>query len=144
MSKVYFDINHICTHSYHSPEEYGAWEESWDFDLGGASLSETDWHGPESYTGETPLQPGDTIYAIVALWSDGDSFGNASHNRFDICVINRDPMFAASNLSILEALDDVTPTTKIWLDTGERISYHAAWTGYFESLDSLELREFTL
>lgn len=144
MSKVYFDVQHYCTYDYGSPEPYGQWQKEWDFSLGKASLTETRWHGPESYTGDEPLKAGDTIYAVVALWSSGDSFGNSSRGSYDFCVINRDPMFAAANLAILEAVTEDAAQVKLWLDTGEQVPYYASWTGYFESLDSLELREFTL
>lgn len=92
----------------------------------------------------TPLHPGDTIYVIVAVWRSGDSFGHADSSNWDACVINRDLVTAQTNLAILQNANDRSGPTYLHLDTGEIIQYSPRWLNYFEILDSLEIKEFTL
>jgi hypothetical protein len=145
MTQVYLDIDHVMTDSYSSDEEWGDWRESYDFSVNGASLTKKPGMETEYYGGGQTLEAGDTIYVIVACWSTGDSFGHADRSSHDVCIINKEKVYANQNLGILNKADEPRKgPLKLFLDDGAQIQYSPGWTGYFEILDSLEIYEFTL
>jgi hypothetical protein len=145
MTEVYLDIHHVMTDSYSSDEQWGDWSETYDFSVNSASLTKRPGMETEYYGGGETLSSGETIYAIVANWSSGDSFGHADRSSYDVCIINKEKVYANQNLGILNKAEEPrNGPLMLFLDDGTQIAYAPGWTGYFEGLDSLEIYEFTL
>lgn len=72
---------------------------------------------------------GDTVHAVVAIWSTGDSFGHDDRARAEVFFASTD-LAAAQNAKDMLRLDkkpDGTPYKK----------YELPWDGYFENLDEI-------
>lgn len=83
----------------------------------------------ESYTIDDAVKVGDTVHAVVAIWSDGDSFGHDHRRRAEIFHASVNPETAANALDMLR--DEKKPDgTLYW-------KYELPWHGYFESLDDM-------
>lgn len=76
-----------------------------------------------NYDSHKPYKIGDIVYVIVAVWSDGDSFGYDRGSNAEIFGV-----FSTYK----EAEDCVTKLKK-------KRGYDVPWNGYFESLDYLEI-----
>lgn len=147
-TKLGIPIDQYCTHSYHSDEQYGSWEESYDVTVGEFVHIEPKYqyypkYQVEHYEGE--VKDGDTLWVIIAIYSSGDSFGSSSSGSNDIIAIHKDSEVALRNLKALEgkSRDDQYESSivNIELDDGTKHSYYRPWLGYFESLDSLQIYE---
>lgn len=137
--KINIPINLYCTHSYRSDEPYGDWSETYDFSVGStARITDKDSWSNHTETYEGELNSGDVIYAIIAHYSTGDSFGGSDGGSVEICSLHKDVEVAKTNLAILNADNDKYSAT-IKLDDGTETSAYRPWNGYFESLDSIEI-----
>jgi hypothetical protein len=74
-----------------------------------------------------PAKPGDTIYLVWAQYSTGDSFGSYGA-QYELCAVFNNPDEAEKEKDRLENTSD----------------YSVPWTGYFESLDSLNVESFVV
>lgn len=90
------------------------------------------------------LQAGEKIYALIAIYSTGDSFGHDEDYGFEVVNIFRTKEAADyARKTLDEAPDngyDFKPVQYLNTD-GDLIDYHRPWTGYFERLTSLEVYE---
>lgn len=74
-----------------------------------------------------PVKVGDTIYLVWAQYSTGDSFGSYGA-QYELCAVFDNPSDAEKEKDRLENTSD----------------YSVPWTGYFESLDSLNVESFVV
>lgn len=137
--ELYLDIEQYCDHSHHEDEEYGSWEERWTTSVGSMALP-TNERGGMYVTYDGKLNDGDVIYAVVAVWGSGNSFGFAHGRYAEIICINKDIELANKNAAIL---DDEKQDPIITLDNGKTFTQYRPWTGYFENLDDIEVHAFT-
>lgn len=141
MTYLVLDEKHYCTDSHHSNERYGSWWADHDFtapteaySIPKSSYRAFGYVGPE-------LTPGDVLYVLYVLYSSGDSFGNSNRGNYEVLCINKDPSKAAQNLNVVRKVKN-PESVQLQLDNGETQSlYCGGWTGYFESVDELELVE---
>lgn len=136
---MYLRLNdeHRCYDSYRSPEQWGEWRESWDYDPPSEAYLVTN----KSYDTHPYIVPDVVLapailYVIYAVWSSGDSFGNADRGSSDIISIHADPERARRNLEILQ---NANGTVVLEMDDGSTINYYPSWGGYFEHLDTLAI-----
>lgn len=92
------------------------------------------------------IKKGDTVYLVYAVWSTGDSFHRAEGEYIDFISAHRTYDAASRNENILDTdrAEGEGSTFKLFLDDGTEFSYCASWFGYFESLDYVTVREFTV
>lgn len=144
--ELYLEIYHGCHDSHRDPKKYGSWHENWDVSYG--TLATTDkefrWNYERAvYKGD--LAAGEDIYALVVVYSSGDSFGYANAAHLDVPMVNKNAEVAYRNLKALEAVEKKADSANVTLefDDGSTMEYYVPWLGYFESLDELVLRKFT-
>jgi len=92
---------------------------SWIF--GEVSLTSRNKYEEESYPPDFDVKAGDTIFLVIAVWSDGDSFGHDSGARSEIFGVYKTFTEARERESELE--------------NGSAKDPYLPWNGYFESLD---------
>lgn len=133
-----FNIDNICIHSESSGERYGEWSESY-------------INQPDQFIESEPdhpdvvcpykLEQGDSAFVVWAEWSTGDSFGRGERNSVEAIAMFKD---------IKSALD---LKNKILVhNQGKEDKYHfkcldgqeiklgyAAWKGYFETLEDVNV-----
>ena len=149
MSEIYLTYDHYCDYADEATEEYGNSTYSYSFNTGGFAYfnrpSSNVVRGSSteafSYSGGPDLVAGETIYAVTAVWSTGDSFTSSSGARFDFCIVNRDPEKAEANRKLLE---DAESSVTLVRDDGSHIQYHPGWLGYFENLDHATVNVYTV
>jgi hypothetical protein len=73
-------------------------------------------------------------YCVYAIYSTGDSFGHDASAYLETLEVFLSRQEA---LDFIEALSNVSKYEFIYKDK----KYYIPWTGYFESLDSLEIAE---
>lgn len=117
-------------------------EDSWSRDS-----TDTTWSFSGVYVAENPKYWEDLeidisddmkdkeLYCVVAVWSDGDSFGNDIGRNAEIisCHIDKDEAIAASKVLEEENCEGKD------LGCGYKAPSYLPWDGYFESLDYIEI-----
>lgn len=141
------DFNHYCTEDWHDGEEYGSWHSSYEYSVGTYARDYKGPYGKNRAVYEGTLERGEIVYAILAVWSSGDSFGNSDRGSYDFVSLNKDHNIAQENLEALNSAHRDSKGGDVWevtlkQDDGKEIKYFRSWLGYFESLDSLEIHPF--
>ena len=134
-----------CNESYHSGKQFGEWRESYTNHL--KSIAARDDKYPD-VNSIHKIEPGQGALVVWIEWSTGDSFGHGDRTCTEIMGLFKD---MESALSLKTQIESWIPNKKAkkWEDTH---SYHfktpdgqefssgfAPWSGYFESLDSVNV-----
>lgn len=83
---------------------------------------------------------GDTLFIVVVRYSDGDTFGHSTGN-FDFVQIVK----TAEQAVKLRGFIAANKYKKyMCLGKGQRREVHLSWTGYFNSLESIEIHKLEL
>lgn len=94
------------------------------------------------------VSPGDQVWLVWAVWSDGDSFGHDADARIDFVTVHRDEETARLNAELLRNVneDDQSYGHKVILilDDGTELPYTVPWLGYFESLSYIGCESFSI
>ncbi len=141
MTYLVLNEKHYCTDSHHSDEQYGSWWTEYDFEepTEAYSIPKPSYRGV-GYIGPE-LTPGDILYVLYVLYSSGDSFGNSNRGNYEVLCVNKDPDKAAANLDMVRRVKN-HGSVDLQTDNGKTQSlYCGGWTGYFESVDQIELAE---
>jgi hypothetical protein len=120
-----------------------ATEPKWDRDD-----TSTDWtFGPiylqhrgscESFETDFDVKAGDVVYAVVAVWSTGDSFGHDDASNSEVFGSFQTYEEADKFKTELENIKDHDGSYNFTFEIGGRKIY-VPWIGYFESLDYIEI-----
>lgn len=125
-------------------------EDKWDHDdthtdwtFTGLKLSDKDTYRALPVPDDVNI--GDTVYAVIAVYSTGDTFGNSSGSELELVSIHKSEELAKKNVTKLQSENkDERYSMEIELDNGEVLKRYCPWDGYFESLDYVEYRKFTI
>lgn len=82
---------------------------------------------------DLPVQPGDTVYVVVATYTTGDTFGSDG-GQTQILDAFVDPDEAAELAGVAKEADQYS-----FEHNGQ--NYRPAWIGYFEHLDDMSVWE---
>lgn len=145
--ELFVQYNSICTHDYHSGEEYGDWETDYDFTVQGVvKNSRGRWsglaHDEELFNVCFDAESGDTLYVLWMTYRTGDSFGSSSGNGEIVWVFKDQHRAHEARRAILEDQDQFTIAFKD--DDNNEIEFTNPGSGYFESIQQLEVSEFIL
>lgn len=106
----------------------------------GLRLVARDTH--DSVSVEFEPEKGKIYHVLYAVWSTGDSFGHDEGLRFEVLGVYKNRKVAEQNEKRLrEGSGNVRLKMEGREDTHE---YYTPWSGYFESLDTLEVLSFVL
>jgi len=84
---------------------------------------------------------GDKLFAVVAIYSTGDSFGSDEGSEIELVSVHKNADLAKKNCDAINTRKRDSPFS-IELDNGKIITRYCPWDGYFESLDSCEWNEY--
>lgn len=143
-------IDQYCTHSEHSGEQFGSWEESFSnsFDHIEAGSKYPDVTSPHEF------KDGEVGYLVWVEYSTGDSFGRSDRGRVESVALFKN----VEDAMALKAAMDKHKWNIYWgtkeevkdfsftASDGQVIEYknnYAPWTGYFESLNDVNVSQFT-
>ena len=143
-------VESYCNESYHSGEQFGEWRESYSNHL--KSIAARDDKYPD-VNSIHKIEPGQGALVVWIEWSTGDSFGHGDRSCTEIMGLFKDMVSAQSLKNQIESWSPNRKATK-WEDTH---SYHfktpdgqeftsgfAPWSGYFDSLDSVNVDAVTI
>ncbi len=85
------------------------------------------------------VNAGDTVQALWAIYSTGDSFGSDVDGALEFIGVNKDPEIANMNYVNLNSGSDFFVN-----DKGESIKIYVPWNGYFESLTGIYQETFVV
>lgn len=92
------------------------------------------------------VRPGDTVWLVYAVWSDGDSFGHDEGARIDFITVHREEAIARANAEMLVKATNRDHgygyKVRLLLDNNTILPYTVPWLGYFESLDYVRCEPF--
>lgn len=140
---VQLNYEHSLVDCHQEEGEYGSWGKTYTFD--GPT------HGKLSADYGEPIldsaQPGQTFYAVIAVWSSGDSFGCAESGSMDVISVYPTLQQAESVVEKLSAhtarysSDQWNYEYRCDIETpdGQPYRYYVPWLGYFETLEVLEV-----
>lgn len=138
-SPVYFydiRIDSRCVHSEHSSKECGHWSETWDNSFGYIRQSQYEYGFPSTLK----FERGEEVIVVWAVWSSGNSFGNASGSGREVFGLFKDPKSARQ---LQEKLESITEYRETFITKDKQIhDLYIPWSGYFESLDCVHI-EYT-
>lgn len=141
MEKIGYKVNiyQSCESDY-PEEEYGDWSESCSnsFDL----ISRTRDKDYPDIVSSLDIKIGDPCYVVWVEWSSGDSFGSGYRNHNDSVAVFKTYEDADDLKTRIEKGGDTNYAVKYTAKDGQEIDiYTGAWTGYFETLESVNISE---
>lgn len=139
--RVVVGASEYLTYSESAQEEYGSWTEDWDFSVDKVFKADEDYKTHYSEDGYL-VQDGDKAYVITMRYDTGDSFGNASGRGTVIHVFGSKDVAQAA----FKALEDNQDcdTIKVTDDFGREINMSNPGAGYFETITSIDLEEYSV
>lgn len=110
----------------------------------GVRLSEKDGH--QSLAADFPVQIGDVVHVLYAVYSTGDSFGHDEGAYLEFLSVHKDYEVAKRNLEAVQGRDTAKNkyTMVLEFDSGGKVERHCPWDGYFESLDYVRLESLVV
>lgn len=129
---------HVCVDRKHSDEDFGNWHEDYSFYLESRAIltNEQDY---DTVPLTFDAKAGDTVYLIYALWGTGNSFGRADSSSVDFIAVFKTFDKANEVLNELKKAKHYEDFVNITEENGETRKYSPDWTGYFESLEQLDI-----
>lgn len=145
--KLFVQYESICTDYYRSDEPYGDWSESFDFSVKGVSISSRGrWgglaHDEDKIGVSFEAEAGDKLYVLWITYGQGDSFGHGSGYGEILWVFKDIAVAQRAKEAWDNANDEYNVTFKD--EAGVDIELSNPGSGYFESLQSVNLDEFEL
>lgn len=133
-------INHSTGDSWHDGEEYGAWESHSNNSIAGISLvKDKDYW---DVIADFDVKRGDIVYLVFVEYSTGDSFGHSSGNISYVAVFKtEDKAWAVYNTIKNQDWDEKHDLTYVSESGKEMTDGWACWSGYFESIENIEVKE---
>lgn len=130
-STIYISYTSWCADAMDASEEFGDWSEEWHFSVNGASLSPS---SDESFLVNS-VKPGDTIYVLYLVYSDGDSFGTASGKGLVLWAFANKLVADAALAQCQHAINKENQSFEFLTDGGKKVSLGNPTTDYFTDGD---------
>lgn len=141
---LFVQYNQVCIHSERSPEEYGDWSASYDFQVVGVSLTSRDHYGEEQLGCLVDVKAGDTVFVLYMTYDSGDTFGHATGQGEVIWVFkDADLAMKAKALWVAENNKrDPEFSIAFEVDGGQTVKQSNPAAGYFENVGYIEVQSF--
>lgn len=89
------------------------------------------------------LAEADVLYAVIAIWSTGDSFGREVQGSAEIISVHDTPESAQEASKIIYASRSSygrpEPTLPVELPDGYQLSGYIPWNGHFDTLEYVDI-----
>lgn len=121
-------------------DSWGADDTSTSWTVNGISLSDKDGH--QALPADFPVEVGDTVYVVYAVYSTGDSFHRADGEYLEVLSFHKNSAIAYKNKASAEGPRKDRHDMTIEFDSGAKVQRYCPWDGYFESLDSVSVESF--
>ena len=110
----------------------------------GVRLVEQDGH--QSLPVDFPVQVGDVVHVLYAVYSTGDTFGHDDGYSLEFLSVHKNYEVAQRNLASVEGRSRANSqyTMTLEFDSGGKVERHCPWDGFLESLDYVRLETFVV
>ena len=145
--ELFVQYESVCTDSYREDREYGDWSETWDYEVKGVSISSRGrWSGlaydEEKINVAFEAEAGTPVHILWMTYGSGDSFGHGD-GYGEILWVFKNADVARQALAPFQANADQY-SIPVKDDAGNDVTLHNPGSGYFESINSLQVDTFLL
>jgi hypothetical protein len=145
--ELFVQYESICTDSYREDKEYGDWSESWDYEVKGISISSRGRWSNLAYDEEKinvgfEAEAGTPLYILWMTYGSGDSFGHGDGYGEILWVFKNADVARRALVTFQSNADQYSIPVKD--DAGNTVNLHNPGSGYFESVNSLQVDTFLL
>jgi len=140
----------LLTSSYSEDTSEADPEDSWSraststsWDVRGIRAHEKDGYG--ILKADFPVEIGDEVHVVYAVYSTGDSFGHDDGAYLEVLSFHKDLEVAKRNEASVNhghRNNDERYVMTIEFDSGAKVERYCPWDGYFESLDYVRVESF--
>lgn len=123
-------------------DSWGADDTSTSWSVDGVSLSDKD--GQHALPADFPVEVGDTVYVVYAVYSTGDSFHRADGEYLEVLSFHKNSAIAYKNKESADGPRKDRHEMTIEFDNGKKIKRYCPWDGYFESLNYVSVESCTV
>jgi len=142
--KLYVSVSEVCTYSEREPEDYGSWEERYDFSVVAVHRSKPEtlrgWWDGEAFEVPFEVAAGDTVYVLSMSYNTGDSFGRAS-GCGEVLWVFKDEQLAHEACRIWEESEN-NHSVKFKVESGDTVTLNNPGAGYFETINCVNVESF--
>ena len=145
--ELFVQYQSICLDSFREPVEYGEWSDTYDFDVKGVAVSSRGrWSGlaydEDKINVGFEAEAGTPLFILWMTYGSGDSFGHGD-GYGEILWVFKDAGTARRALATFSANSEQY-SIPIKDDAGNAVTLHNPGSGYFESVNSLQVDTFVL
>ncbi len=136
---LYIEKNEVCTKDYHSGEQWGEWERSYDISLVRCTRDKSEIvndHSYETFNVSAETYAAKKVFIVTVTYESGDTFGRSYGNN-QIAFVTHDEALALDVKNAIEAEDGSWDKYQ----GNEDGCGYASWDGYFERLNCAEVYE---
>lgn len=133
-------IQHMIR-SYRDPEEYGSWGAEYESYIYRARINvgqDQCSYNYERFDIGQEVKPGEVVYVLYMIYSDGDSFGRA-RGKIEVLWVFKDASAAFEAKKNVEKYKKEY-SIKIKTEVGTEITLSNPGSGYFERVDSVDIK----
>lgn len=143
MFGYHVQIKRTCTSSSPSTKRYGDWNETYSHKIDN-EIVET--HSYPDVVTSLDFQHGQNAFVVWAVYSTGDSFGRAECSSSEVFGIFEDYKSASELKEALRSFNKRRKGTRLDVTTsdGQKFTDYVPWTGYFESIEYVEITLVTV
>lgn len=143
MKKFGYEVNidYVCTHEEHSPEQWGSWSADYDNRLESVFKSKD----CPDIVSSLDIPEGATAYVVWAHYSTGDSFGGATGGGREALGIFQDANAAHELARYLASVHDDEHGVNFETRDGQKHHFpYLPWLGFFEELEDIVVDTITI
>jgi hypothetical protein len=137
--KLYCEINEYCTDSECSDEEYGSWEEHYDFEVKNVFSEKSKFL--EEF--DLDVSKGDIVFSLSVKYSTGDSFGYATGKGEIVWIFSKREYADIAMLQYKGQENNTSIKLSLEMPDGKlkKVILSNVVSGYFENLEELDIKE---
>ena len=145
--ELFVQYESICTDYYREDKAYGDWSETIDYEVKGASISSRGrWsglaHDEEKINVSFEAEAGTPVHILWMTYGSGDSFGHGDGYGEILWVFKNADVARQALAAFQTSADQYSIPVKD--DEGNTVTLHNPGSGYFESVNSLQVDTFLL
>jgi hypothetical protein len=138
--KLYVKVESKCIYSERQPKQFGEWSQGYEFNIEGIYSKKTS----EAEEFVLDVKKGSTVYALVLIYSQGDSFGTATGLGELIWLFSEYEHAERVYYEYMNNINNDYMHLMLEIDNKEfkRTKIGNTVNGYFENMKSLEIQDF--
>lgn len=144
--KIYITYKETVENENYDPGDGGPYDHSWSctssFEALGAFLTQPDHFDYELFDLDFNVEVGDELHILTVIYSDGDTFGNSCGNGEIFWVFKT--IEKAKQTEALIWNNRKSFSISFDTESGKKVSLSNPGVGYFETLDEIRLKSFSL